>query len=63
MTNREKAINYFMEWIKTLDNEMLAYVLAFSVDDLVEMGCQHCIYIVAKITTAAAIITILAGTA
>lgn len=44
MTNREKAITCLTEWIKTLDNRTLAYVLAYSVDDIVEMGCQHCIY-------------------
>lgn len=44
MTNREKAIACFAEWLKSLDNEALAYVLAYSVDDFVEMGCQHCMY-------------------
>lgn len=44
MTNREKVIACFTEWLKSLDNKTLAYVLAYGVDGIVEMGCQHCIY-------------------
>lgn len=44
MTNREKAIACFTEWMKSLDNRVLAYVLAYSVDGFAEMRCQHCAY-------------------
>lgn len=44
MTNREKAIACFTEWLKSLDNRELAYVLAYSVDGFAEMRCQHCAY-------------------
>lgn len=44
MTNREKAIACFTEWLKSLDNRALAYVPAYSVDGFVEMRCQHCAY-------------------
>lgn len=44
MTNREKAIACFTEWLKSLDNRVLAYVLAYSVDGFAEMRCQHCAY-------------------
>lgn len=44
MTNREKAIACFTEWLKSLDNGVLAYILAYSVDDFAEMRCQHCAY-------------------
>ena len=41
MTNREKAIACFAEWLKSLDNKTLAHVLIYSDDD---MSCQHCMY-------------------
>lgn len=44
MTNREKAIACFTEWMKSLDNRVLAYVLVYSVDGFAEMRCQHCAY-------------------
>lgn len=44
MTNREKAIACFAEYLKSLNNSALAYVLAYSVDGFAEMRCQHCAY-------------------
>ena len=46
MTNREKAIACFTEWLKLLDNKKLAYALVYASDDFVEMemGCRHCAY-------------------
>lgn len=44
MTNREKAIAFFAEYLKSLNNSALAYVLAYSVDGFAEMRCQHCVY-------------------
>ena len=44
MTNREKAIACFTEWLKSLNNKTLAYILAYSVDGFFEMRCQHCAY-------------------
>lgn len=43
MTNREKAIADLTEWLESLDNERLAYVVA-SNTYTVTFICKHCVY-------------------
>lgn len=45
MTNREKAIADLTEWLKSLNNERLAYAVANTY--IANFTCKHCIYILA----------------
>lgn len=42
MTNREKAIADLTEWLKSLNNERLAYAVANTY--IANFTCKHCIY-------------------
>ena len=42
ITNREKAIADLTEWLKSLDNERLAYVVANTY--IANFTCKHCVY-------------------
>lgn len=43
MTNREKAIADLTEWLKSLNNERLAYVVS-SNTYIANFTCKHCVY-------------------